>query len=97
MCHPTVIRLLVLVRGCSVIPELGWIPGDWGGIIPSQACGGLDPSQSTSNLLLTGINKQTLIWKAWIYIYFKSSSPYNSDSTFDCLIEHWSLIVNLLV
>jgi hypothetical protein len=57
MCHPTVIRLLVLVRGCSVIPELGWIPGDWGGIIPSQACGGLDPSQSTSNLLLTGINK----------------------------------------
>jgi hypothetical protein len=45
---------------CSVIPKLGWIEGDWGGIIPSQACGGLNPSQSTLNPFLAGINEQGL-------------------------------------
>jgi hypothetical protein len=43
-----------------VIPELGWIEWNWGGIIPSKACGGLNPRQSTTNPLLMRINEQAL-------------------------------------
>jgi hypothetical protein len=48
------------LRPCSVIPKPDWIEGDWNGIIPLQACGGLNPGQSTPIPLLTGINEQGL-------------------------------------
>jgi hypothetical protein len=49
-----------LFRACSIIPKPGWIEGDCDGIIPSQACGGLNLGQSTSNPLLMDTTEQGL-------------------------------------
>jgi hypothetical protein len=35
--------------------------GNWGGIIPSQACGGFNPPQSPPFLLASGITEDALI------------------------------------
>jgi hypothetical protein len=75
---------------CLVIPKTSCIEGDWGGISPSQACEGLNHSQSTPNLLLKIINKQGLVSFVYIVIKDKTNKTIKCQSTVHrSATAHW--------